>query len=81
MGQTYRRETLTDLAKGMGKKKNGSNSQWPGAGLMNTVINYASRKPSDPLHGYSYGHDSNLQQPHQITATKHKMLLVTTVLA
>ena len=32
----------------------------PGAGLMNTVINYASGKPSDPLHGYSYVHNSNL---------------------
>ena len=27
---------------------------------MNTVISYASTKPSDPLHDYSYVHDSNL---------------------
>ena len=48
---------------------------------MNTVISYASGKPSDPLRGYSYVHDSNLRQPRQIAATMHKMLLVTTVLA
>ena len=48
---------------------------------MNTVINYASGKPSDPLRGYSYVHDSNLRQPRQIAATMHKMLSVTTVLA
>ena len=53
----------------------------PGAGLMNTVINYASGKPSDPLRGYSYVHDSNLRQPRQIAATMHKMLSVTAVLA
>ena len=53
----------------------------PGADLMNTVINYASGKPSDPLRGYSYVHDSNLRQPRQIAATMHKMLSVTTVLA
>ena len=53
----------------------------PGAGLMKTVINYASGKPSDPLRGYSYVHDSNLRQPHQIAATMHKMLSVTNVLA
>ena len=52
-----------------------------GAGLMKTVISYASGKPSDPLLGYSYVHDSNLRQPRQITATMHKMLSVTTVLA
>ena len=52
-----------------------------GAGLMNTVISYASGKPSDPLRGYSYVHDSNLRQPNQISATMHKMLLVTTVIA
>ena len=52
-----------------------------GASLMNTVINYASGKPSDPLRGYSYVHDSNLRQPCQIVATMHKMLSVTTVLA
>ena len=51
----------------------------PGAGLMNTVINYVSGKPSDPLGGYSYVHDSNLRQPRQIAATMHKMPLVTTV--
>ena len=45
---------------------------------MNMVINYASGKPSDPLCGYSYLHDSNLRQPHQIVVTLHKMLLVTT---
>jgi len=45
---------------------------------MNTVINYASGKPSDPLCGYSYMHDSNLRQLHQIVAMMHKMLLVTT---
>ena len=55
--------------------------QPPGAGLMNTVISHASGKPSDPLRGYSYVHDSNLRQPRQIAATMHKMLLVTTVLA
>ena len=27
---------------------------------MNTVINYASKKLSNPLHGYSYVHDSKL---------------------
>ena len=27
---------------------------------MKTVINYASGKPSDPLRGYSYVHDSGL---------------------
>ena len=48
---------------------------------MNTVINYASGKPSDPLRGYSYVHDSNLRQPRQIAATMHKMLSVTAVLA
>ena len=47
---------------------------------MNTVINYASGKPSDPLRG-CYVHDSNLRQPRQIAATAHKMLLVTTVIA
>ena len=52
-----------------------------GAGVMNTVINYASVKPSDPLRGYSYVHDSNLSQPRQIAATMHKMLSVTTVIA
>ena len=52
----------------------------PGAGLMNTVINYASRKPSNPLHSYSYVHDLNLRQPGQIAATMHKMMLVTTVI-
>ena len=38
---------------------------------MNTVISYASGKPSDPLRGYSYVHDStlNLRQPRQIAAT------------
>ena len=53
----------------------------PGAGLMNTVISYASGKPSDPLRGYSYVHDSNLRQPRQIAATMYKMLSVTTVIA
>ena len=53
----------------------------PGAGLMNTAINYASGKPSDLLRGYSYVHDSNLRQPRQIAATMHKKLLVTTVIA
>ena len=53
----------------------------PGAGLMNTVINYASGKPSNPLRGYSYVHDTRLRQPRQIAATMHKMLSVTTVLA
>ena len=48
---------------------------------MNTAINYANGKPSDPLRGYTYVHDSNLQQPRQIAATMHKMLLVTTVIA
>ena len=48
---------------------------------MNTVISYASGKPSDPLRGYSYVHDSNLRQPRQIAATMHKMLSVITVLA
>ena len=52
-----------------------------GAGLMNTVISYVSRKPSDPLRGYSYVHDSNLRQPRQIAATMHKMLSVTAVIA
>ena len=52
-----------------------------GAGLMYTVISYASGKPSDPLRGYSYVHDSNLRQPRQIAAMLHKMLLVTTVMA
>ena len=47
---------------------------------MNTVINYASGKPSDPLRGYSYVHDSNLRQPRHIAATMHKMLSVTTVI-
>ena len=47
---------------------------------MNTVRNYASGKPSDPLRGYSYVHDSNLRQPRQIAATMHKMLSVTTVI-
>ena len=51
-----------------------------GASLMNTVINYASRKPSDPLRSYSYVHDSKLRQLRQIAATMHKMLSVTTVL-
>ena len=43
--------------------------------------NYASGKPSDPLRGHSYVHDSNLRQPRQIAATMHQMLLVTTVIA
>ena len=47
---------------------------------MNTVISYASGKPSDPLLCYSYVHDPNLRQPRQIAATMHKMLSVTTVL-
>ncbi len=61
--------------------ENDDDPEIPGAGLMNTVISYASGKPSDPLRGYSYVHDSNLRQPRQIAATMHKMLLVTTVLA
>ena len=52
-----------------------------GAGLINTVINYASGKPFDPLYGYSYMHDSNLRQPRQIAATVHKVLSVITVIA
>ena len=47
---------------------------------MNTVISYASGKPSDQLLCYSYVHDPNLRQPRQIAATMHKMLSVTTVL-
>ena len=43
-------------------------------------MNYASGRPSDPLRGYSYVHDSNLRQPRQIAATMHKMLSVTTVI-
>ena len=35
---------------------------------MNTVINYASGKSSNPLRGYSYVHNSNLRQPRQIAA-------------
>ena len=45
---------------------------------MKTIINYASGKPSNPLRGYSYVHDSKLRQPRQIAATMHKMLSVTT---
>ena len=56
-------------------------TRMPGVGLMNTVLNYASGKPFDPLHGYSYVHDSNLRHPRQIAATVHKILSVTTVLA
>ena len=48
---------------------------------MNTVINYDSGTPSDPLRGYSYVHDSNLRQPRRIAATMHKVLSVTTVTA
>ena len=33
---------------------------------MNTVINYASGKPSNPLRGYSYVDDSKLRQSRQI---------------
>ena len=40
------------------------------------IICYASVKPSDPLHGYSYVHDSNLRQPRQIGVMMHKMLSV-----
>ena len=43
----------------------------PGAGLMKTIINYASGKPSNPLRVYSYVHDSKLRQPRQIAATMH----------
>ena len=51
---------------------------------MNTVINHASGKPSNPLRGCSYVHDSKLRQPRQIAATimtMHKMLSVKTVIA
>ena len=51
--------------------------------LMNTVINYAGGKPSNPwtvcigpcsnpLRGYSYVHDSKLRLPRQIAATIQK---------
>ena len=52
-----------------------------GAGLMNSVTNYASIRPSNPLRCYSYVHDSKLQQLCQIVATMHKTLSVTTVTA
>ena len=48
---------------------------------MNTVINYASGRPSNPLCGYSCMHDSKLRQPRQIGTTMHKMVSVTTVIA
>ena len=48
---------------------------------MNTVINYASGKPSNPLRSYTYVHDSMLRQPRQIAATMHKMLSVTALIA
>ena len=44
------------------------------------VINYDSGKPANPLRGYSYVHDSQLQQPRQVAATMHKILSVTTVI-
>ena len=47
---------------------------------MNTIINYACGKPSNPVLGYSYVHDSKLQ-PRQIEATMHRMLSVTTATA
>ena len=47
---------------------------------MNTVINYASGKPSNLLRGYSYVHDSMLRQPRQIAATMHTMLSVTALI-
>ena len=51
------------------------------AGLMNTVMNYASGKPSSPLRGYSYVLDSKLRQLRQIAAMMPKMLSVTAVMA
>ena len=48
---------------------------------MNTVINYASGKPSNSLRGYSYVHISKLRLPRQIAATMHKMLSITTAIA
>ena len=48
---------------------------------MNTVINYASGKPSSPLRGYSYVLDSKLRQLRQIVAMMPKMLSVTAVMA
>ena len=39
---------------------------------MNTVINYDSGTPSDPLRGYSYVHDSNFR----IAATMHCAVIV-----
>jgi len=54
----------------------------PGAGLMNTVINYASGKPSDPLRGYIVLCTIRIEDiPIQIAGTVHKMLSVTTVIA
>ena len=50
------------------------------AGLMNTVINYASGKPSIPLRGYSCMHDLMLQQPCYIATMMHSMLSATTAI-
>ena len=46
-----------------------------------TVITFASRKLSNPLHSYTCVHSSKLHQPHLIMAMMHRMLAVTTVIA
>ena len=43
---------------------------------MYPVIKYSSRKPSNPLHNYSYVHDSQLPQPRQTAVTIHTVLSV-----
>ena len=48
---------------------------------MNMVINYASRRHSNPLCCCSYVYDSKLRQPCQIVATMHNILSVTTATA
>ena len=42
---------------------------------MNTVISYASGKPSDPLRGYSYVHDSNFHPNEPSGFRGHKAIL------
>ena len=76
------RVAITGNARGFPRRSKGSrfcnrqviSTQSPGAGLMNTVINYAREKPSSLLPGYGYVHDWKVRQPRQIAAT---MLTVT----
>ena len=57
-------DRLADSQAGRETDRKGDiQTERPGGGLMNTVINYDSGKPSDPLRGYSYAHESNFDRP------------------